>query len=361
MADAPAFAFAPEGTYAKHVALVSYPRSGNTLARRLIEEVTGEFTGSDTRPDRHLSQQLRECGLEGEGIVDSRVWVIKTHFPERRGYRPFKANKAIVVVRNPFDAMDSYFNMVLTRTHTDSLEESEYERFADAWREFVERETDVWVRFHQYWLAPPVPTLIVRYEALMTRRREALEAMFTFMLDLTPDQLREHALAPSIARVAAGSGGMVYKPRSGLVNGSLRHFGAEQQVAVARATLPLLHELGYQDVVATVDAAVAALCGEEPAAAATDAREAAAPAHADAGSCGAPTAPCDGATRASPHPAEVVTLRRKGTRVQATVNLGTCLRPCTDEDPWGRGMRWREQLEICDSNPVRIKAKAGRG
>lgn len=58
-----------------------------------------------------------------------RGWVIKTHYPERNGYKPFDCGKVILLVRNPFDAIDSYFNMILTRTHTKSLDETEYERY----------------------------------------------------------------------------------------------------------------------------------------------------------------------------------------------------------------------------------------
>jgi hypothetical protein len=47
--------------------LVSYPRSGNSLLRTLLERTTGVVTGSDTRPDRALSKELAEMhNLVGE-------------------------------------------------------------------------------------------------------------------------------------------------------------------------------------------------------------------------------------------------------------------------------------------------------
>lgn len=49
--------------------------------------------------------------------MDDRVRVVKTHYPERLGFRPFEAERVILLVRNPFDAIDSYFNMALTNTH----------------------------------------------------------------------------------------------------------------------------------------------------------------------------------------------------------------------------------------------------
>jgi hypothetical protein len=55
--------------------------------------------------------------------VDGRTWVVKTHWPERYGYRRFEAHRVVLLVRNPFDAIDSYFNMAFTNTHDRSLRE----------------------------------------------------------------------------------------------------------------------------------------------------------------------------------------------------------------------------------------------
>lgn len=50
----------------EHIAIVSYPRSGNSLMRGLLEKITGIYTGCDTRPDRSLSQELQNYGMKGE-------------------------------------------------------------------------------------------------------------------------------------------------------------------------------------------------------------------------------------------------------------------------------------------------------
>jgi hypothetical protein len=113
------------------IALVSYPRSGNSMLRGMLEQHYGIYTGSDTRPDRTLSRALRDqWGMAGEGVVDQRiVHVVKSHWPERRGWCPVKVDRVILVIRNPFDAMDSYFNMCLTNTHHLSLTENMYKKF----------------------------------------------------------------------------------------------------------------------------------------------------------------------------------------------------------------------------------------
>ncbi|CAN0159257.1 unnamed protein product, partial [Phaeothamnion confervicola] len=170
------------GTRGCRTALVSYPRSGNTLLRRLLESVTGVVTGSDTRPDRTLSRSLTALGMQGEGVVDARVSVVKTHYPERHGYRRFRADRAIVLVRNPFDAIDSYFNMALTNTHDKSLHDSVYSDFADLWDGMVRNEASVWHRFHRHWLAEAdAPAVVVRYEDLLRTPLEALRRVLSFL------------------------------------------------------------------------------------------------------------------------------------------------------------------------------------
>ncbi len=105
--------------YSKHdkILLVSYPRSGNSYVRKILELKTGIVTGSDSRPNRSLAASLLKFGYCGEGIYDQSVWVVKSHYPERLGFIRFPVHRVILVVRNPFDAIESYFHMGMTNTH----------------------------------------------------------------------------------------------------------------------------------------------------------------------------------------------------------------------------------------------------
>lgn len=103
------------------VALISYPRCGNSYVRKLVESATGLITGSDSRPNRPLAASLLRFGYVGEGITDQSVWVVKSHFPERLGFIRFPVERAVLVVRNPFDAIESYFHMGMTNTHDKCL------------------------------------------------------------------------------------------------------------------------------------------------------------------------------------------------------------------------------------------------
>jgi hypothetical protein len=77
-------------------------------------------------------------GLAGEGLVDKRVWVVKTHYPERYGKTKFYAERAILLVRNPLDSITSLFNMVCTGSHNRSIHDNDYQKFAPTWAEFIQ-------------------------------------------------------------------------------------------------------------------------------------------------------------------------------------------------------------------------------
>ena len=162
--------FLTHGLNHRKVLLVSYPRSGNSYLRKLLESRLGIATGSDSRPNRTLTQSLLECGFKGEGIVDDSVWIVKTHFPERMGYRKVSANAVVLLIRNPFDTIESYFHMAMTNTHDKNLSESSFEKLSKVWPEFVRHEVGVWFNFYVFWLniVSHVPVFVVRYEDLLS-------------------------------------------------------------------------------------------------------------------------------------------------------------------------------------------------
>jgi hypothetical protein len=179
----------------KTTLIVSYPRSGNTLVRTLLERTMGYVTGSDTRPDRSLSKELSEQhGLIGEGsVASSRVMFVKTHYPERIGNQIFHGHAAILLIRNPYDAIDSYWNMNATKSHTKSLIPSMYDTYRDMWHGLVRNEIHIWNKFLDYWLSDtcPIPVLLVRFEDLIRNPRFELERMMKFtVLHHGQDQLQ---------------------------------------------------------------------------------------------------------------------------------------------------------------------------
>ena len=160
--------------------LASYPRSGNSLLRTLYEKITLRVSGSDMRGG------LVSHDLVGEAAVSAnRVQFVKTHYPERRGIKEFQASRVVLLVRNPYDALESYFNLMTTGTHTTSLNDEMRTRLNHVWESMVKKEIQVWQAFHEFWLAHDIPLLLVRYEDLIRYPYEVMCRVIKFVLEVS--------------------------------------------------------------------------------------------------------------------------------------------------------------------------------
>lgn len=61
------------------VAYCTFPRSGNSYLRRILESITGVSSGSTV--SLHTATTLQIQGLMGEYVTDDRVWIVKAHHP----------------------------------------------------------------------------------------------------------------------------------------------------------------------------------------------------------------------------------------------------------------------------------------
>ena len=165
------------------VCLASFPRSGNTMVRAYVEKITGIITGSDCDISKKLNLDLMLRGLHGEGLVDETVWLVKTHYPERFGKSKFYAQRCVMCVRNPMDAMTSLYHMVGSSSHHLSIQETFFTEYPDVWAEFIEQEISVWKDFHEFWLKCKIPTLFVRFEDILARPREQMTKVIGFLLN----------------------------------------------------------------------------------------------------------------------------------------------------------------------------------
>ncbi|CAI2367336.1 unnamed protein product [Moneuplotes crassus] len=165
------------------VAIPSYQSSGSTLLRKYIENITCILTGSDGCHKSH-NKRLKHVGrLNGEGISNKKVWLVQTSFPEQIGDARIDINKAIVVVRNPCDAIYSHFNRLINKDLSRKISPIEMEEYKESWEKFVDQEISVWREFHDYWmLEPTIPTLIVRHEDLIDKPKRVLNSVFKFLL-----------------------------------------------------------------------------------------------------------------------------------------------------------------------------------
>ena len=78
--------------------LVSFPGSGNSWVRQLLESTTGIYTGSYGDCDLNYIK----TGMLGEGITSQSVIAVKFHWGPFPRW-PFK--KVIYIIRNPYDAI----------------------------------------------------------------------------------------------------------------------------------------------------------------------------------------------------------------------------------------------------------------
>ncbi len=160
------------GTFAprRGIAIASYPRSGNTWVRKLVEDISGEQTGS--------IYQDKVMPRGRDGIV------IKTHKRDSERYAA-----AIFIVRNPFDSLYSSY-----RYESDIANLAPGD--ADA---FMLTEAAAWQAHFNHWYAAPIRKLVIRYEDLLEDTPHCLFQVCAF-IGLTPDagRIREVCEANTI-------------------------------------------------------------------------------------------------------------------------------------------------------------------
>ena len=101
-----------EDTQSPLIALVSFHGSGNTWLRYLLEQATGYYSGSI------YCDSVLKTVFPGESVVSGNVIIVKTHHADTRtlpkdiqmstGRDTY--DKAIVLVRNPYEALVSEAN-----------------------------------------------------------------------------------------------------------------------------------------------------------------------------------------------------------------------------------------------------------
>ena len=125
------------------VALASYPGSGNTWVRYLLQQLTGALTGSV-----YFDPKLVENGFPAGGVADGRVIAVKTHLHDIHTLTRY--DKVILIVRNPWDAIWSHFHYVTQKSHTNTADRLIIEGKFD---QFAEKQLPKWLEFNLKWLA----------------------------------------------------------------------------------------------------------------------------------------------------------------------------------------------------------------
>lgn len=175
------------------------------------------------------------------------VQFVKTHFPERMGSPAFQCSRAVLLVRNPFDCIESYFHLMMTGKHTDSLSEENREKAMTYFDEYAVKEAQVWTKFHEYWLNQDIPILLIRYEDLYRQTDKVMERTLEFVLEVkrmgtffterVDRCIREQQKIENL-----GS----YKPRTAGIGKSLKKYKPEViERMKTPAMLEVMKKLGY--------------------------------------------------------------------------------------------------------------------
>jgi hypothetical protein len=166
-----------------------------------------------------------DLGLSGEGLVDGRVWVVKSHFPERIGNLLFGAERAILLVRSPLDAITSLFHMVGTSSHDQSISDQSFDKFQEEWTHWVQQEATVWRDFHSFWMTSKTPIHVIRYEDILYDREQAITDLMKFMF--CQQSIKGTRIESYVKLACREEAPCVYKPRAGKVNSNIDRFSPE--------------------------------------------------------------------------------------------------------------------------------------
>ncbi|CAG7733247.1 unnamed protein product [Allacma fusca] len=142
------------------VALASFPGSGNTWLRYLLQLSTGILTGSV-----YKDFALLRNGFPAESIKDGRVLVVKTHESGETARSLFQ--KAILLVRKPSEAILAEFNR-RAAGHIGHAGRDKYTRNAGRyWSQFVAQKAKSWTETNLDWIEHfKGPLLITMYHHL---------------------------------------------------------------------------------------------------------------------------------------------------------------------------------------------------
>ncbi|MEN0051001.1 MAG: sulfotransferase domain-containing protein, partial [Bacteroidota bacterium] len=198
------------------------PRSGNTWMRVLIERITQQRSGSIYGKEEVFTRAK-------DGIV------IKTHSGQA-----FQYNRVILLVRNPYDAIVSYFHW----------KKDFSSREMPTWEEHVEKSVQQWKKFHLYWFKVSYPKCILRYEEIKENPQENLRKVtqflgFDYSMEAIHDAVESATLEKLRADKEAGDSGRRFF-RKGKSNDGINFFSAEQRNYLKQELEQVASSLGYQ-------------------------------------------------------------------------------------------------------------------
>ncbi len=210
----------------EHIALASYPRSGNTWVRFLLEKATGQRSSS-----------VYNCG--GKIMPRSNVGgiVTKTHIADYTLY-----DRAIYLIRNPFDAFESFYHW-----HRDIEGNAGLE-----WHKHIQGCILTWFGHTQHWVRarPCIPVYTMRYEDLHADTLGELKALLGWLgWDVPNENIVAAVEASDINKLRKA---FKYGPaffRRGTIGEGINAFSTEEQYMVINALADFMIFHGYESTI----------------------------------------------------------------------------------------------------------------
>ncbi|KAM0753607.1 hypothetical protein T439DRAFT_322502 [Meredithblackwellia eburnea MCA 4105] len=228
----------------RRTVLASYPRSGNSLLRSLVQRATGYVSGSMYCDQELVKALVGECN-------NTDFFFYKSHFPSGalwgaqiqqnpNYWRSF--DQVVYLERNPLDAFYSDWH----RIHTDGsmtarakigLLGDEEEHWQD-----IASMVFIYRAHHQYWDSVPIPKLHVQYETLRSvHLRPILDHLSSFLLS-DDEPVDEDRLDCALQDDPSKE---VYKSRKHLTFHSWERWTPALRNKVLVSLLPTLCRSGY--------------------------------------------------------------------------------------------------------------------
>merc|ERR1719369_1305361 len=156
-------------------ALASFPGSGNTWLRYLLQQATGVSTGSV-----YKDVALLKNGFPGESVTNGSVIVVKTHEWGPGTRQQF--DSAILLVRDPFESILAEFNR-RSGGHVGHATQEKFNRDKGRfWQDFVVNKAKDWEAMNTDWIKNfHGPLLVILYSDLINNVEEQLRRTLDFL------------------------------------------------------------------------------------------------------------------------------------------------------------------------------------
>merc|ERR1719491_2097617 len=165
------------------------------------------------------------------------------------GAPAFPVSRAVLLVRNPYDAMDSYFNLMSTNTHTTSVTKEDRKKHAKIFADMARKEVLVWRDFHEFWLKQKIPLLVIRYEDLIRWTTKVIGKVVKFVLEVNSMTFFEDRIQRAIGEDQVEKLGP-YKARSGGIGKSLTKGNYTPQLLnqINYGIVSTMEKFGYKEM-----------------------------------------------------------------------------------------------------------------